>query len=208
MRGAPGNTISHRTSYWVPNHSPQVFVPKVDVVSGVGNDRAAALGPQSARFHDLRRVVSNLGVFDFATPERRMRLASVHPGVTVEEVVKATGFELVIPTDVPETRAPSDAELRADPRAHRPRGPREQGSARVGSDEERDASPPHTTLRSARLPRADRPDRHGLGGDARAHGRGLERGRLRLPRRGDDPAARGRGRDRARAVAHRAARSA
>jgi acyl CoA:acetate/3-ketoacid CoA transferase beta subunit len=111
MRGAPGNTISHRTSYWVPNHSPQVFVQKVDVVSGVGYDRAAALGRQSARFHDLRRVISNLGVFDFATPDQRMRLVSVHPGVTVEQVVKATGFELVIPAQVPETRLPSDAEL-------------------------------------------------------------------------------------------------
>jgi acyl CoA:acetate/3-ketoacid CoA transferase beta subunit len=111
MRGAPGNTISHRTSYWVPSHSPQVFVEKVDVVSGVGYDRAAALGQQSARFHDLRRVISNLGVFDFATPDRRMRLVSVHPGVSVAQVVKATGFELVIPREVPETRLPSDAEL-------------------------------------------------------------------------------------------------
>ena len=111
MRGAPGNTISHRTSYWVPNHSPQSFAPQVDVVSGLGYDRAAKLGKQSARFHDLHRVISNLGVFDFATEGRRMRLASVHPGVTVERVVKATGFELVIPSQVPETRLPSDAEL-------------------------------------------------------------------------------------------------
>ena len=111
MRGAPGNTISHRTSYWVPNHSRQVFVEKVDVVSGLGTDRAAALGKLRSRFHDLRRVVSNLGVFDFATADRRMRLVSVHPGVTVEQVVKATGFELVIPSHVPETRLPTDAEL-------------------------------------------------------------------------------------------------
>jgi acyl CoA:acetate/3-ketoacid CoA transferase beta subunit len=111
MRGAPGNTISHRTSYWVPNHSPQVFVEKVDVVSGLGYDRAAKLGRESARFHDLRRVISNLGVFDFATPDHRMRLASVHPGVTVEQVVKATGFELAIPAQVPETRLPTGAEL-------------------------------------------------------------------------------------------------
>jgi acyl CoA:acetate/3-ketoacid CoA transferase beta subunit len=111
MRGAPGNTISHRTSYWVPNHSRQVFVEQVDVVSGLGHDRAAALGAQSARFHDLRCVVSNLGVFDFATPDHRMRLVSVHPGVAVEQVVKATGFELVVPPRVPETRLPSEAEL-------------------------------------------------------------------------------------------------
>jgi acyl CoA:acetate/3-ketoacid CoA transferase beta subunit len=111
MRGAPGNTICHTTSYWVPSHSRKVFVEKVDVVSGVGYDRAAALGPQSARFHEIRRVVSNLGVFDFATPERTMRLASVHPGVTVDEVVEATGFPLVVAGDVPETRLPSDEEL-------------------------------------------------------------------------------------------------
>jgi acyl CoA:acetate/3-ketoacid CoA transferase beta subunit len=112
MRGAPGNTINHRTSYWVPNHSNRVFVEKVDVVSGVGYDRAAALGERSARFHDIHRVVSNLGVFDFETPDHSMRLASLHPGVTLEEVVENTGFELVVGSDVPETRHPSDEELR------------------------------------------------------------------------------------------------
>lgn len=110
MRGAPGNSIHHKTSYWVPNHSPKVFVEKVDCVSGVGNDRAAELG-SVARFHDLRRVVSNLGVFDFGTPDGSMRLIAVHPGVTVDEVVENTGFALAIDGDVPETRLPSDAEL-------------------------------------------------------------------------------------------------
>jgi len=112
MRGAPGNTINHTTSYWVPGHSDRVFVPKVDVVTGIGYDRAAALGPVSSRFHEIRRVVSNLGVFDFATGDHRMRLASLHPGVSLDEVVENTGFELAIPATVPETRAPSDAELR------------------------------------------------------------------------------------------------
>jgi acyl CoA:acetate/3-ketoacid CoA transferase beta subunit len=126
MRGAPGNTINHPTSYWVPNHGPKVFVGEVDVVSGLGYERAAKLGEQAARFHEIRRVVSNLGVFDFETPERSMRLASVHPGVTVEQVVESTAFELVIEGEVPETRAPSDEELhlireRIDPKALRDR---------------------------------------------------------------------------------------
>jgi len=112
MRGAPGNTISHPTSYWVPNHSAKVFVEKVDVVSGVGYDRAAALGERSSRFHEIRRVVSNLGAFDFETPDHRMRLRSVHAGVSIDEVVESTGFELAIDGDVPETRAPTDDELR------------------------------------------------------------------------------------------------
>ena len=42
FRGAPGNTVCNPTSYWVPNHSPKVFVPTVDVVSGVGYDRPRA----------------------------------------------------------------------------------------------------------------------------------------------------------------------
>jgi acyl CoA:acetate/3-ketoacid CoA transferase beta subunit len=110
-RGAPGNTINDPTSYWVPNHGPRVFVEKVDTVTGIGWDRAAALGP-AARFVDLRRVVSNLGVFDFDTPDRRMRLRSVHPGVDVEDVVEATGFELVVPADVPVSRLPTPEDLR------------------------------------------------------------------------------------------------
>lgn len=112
MRGAPGNTINHTTSYWVPRHSPRTFVEKVDVVSGIGYDRARELGAQAARFHEIRRVVSNLGVFDFETPDHRMRLRSVHPGVRVEDVVAATGFELVIPDHVPESRLPTPEELR------------------------------------------------------------------------------------------------
>jgi len=111
FRGAPGNTINHTTSYFVPNHTPKVFVERVDVVTGVGYDRAAALGPEVARFHEIRFVVSNLGVFDFDTPDHRMRLRSVHPGVSVADVEAATGFELVVPDDVPETRLPTDEEL-------------------------------------------------------------------------------------------------
>jgi acyl CoA:acetate/3-ketoacid CoA transferase beta subunit len=112
MRGAPGNTINHATSYWVPGHSDRVFVEKVDVVTGIGYDRAAALGPAASRFHEIRRVVSNLGVFDFATSDHRMRLASLHPGVTVDEVKRNTAFELVIPGDLSETRSPTEHELR------------------------------------------------------------------------------------------------
>jgi acyl CoA:acetate/3-ketoacid CoA transferase beta subunit len=94
VRGAPGNTINHPTSYWIANHSPKVFVEKVDMVSGVGFDRARAVG-YPARFHDLRRVVTNLAVFDFETKDHRMRVRSVHPGVGIDEVVAATGFVLV-----------------------------------------------------------------------------------------------------------------
>lgn len=111
FRGAPGNTVNDATSYWVPDHSPKVFVERVDVVTGVGWDRAQQAGPAATRYWDLRRVVTNLCVLDFESPERRMRLRSVHPGVTVDDVVAATGFELVIPADVAESRIPTPEEL-------------------------------------------------------------------------------------------------
>jgi acyl CoA:acetate/3-ketoacid CoA transferase beta subunit len=70
--------------------------------------------------------VSNLGVFDFETPERTMRLRSYHPGVRVDEIVAATGFALAVPDDVAETRLPSPEELDLirnvlDPRSERDR---------------------------------------------------------------------------------------
>ncbi len=111
LRGAPGNTINDTTSYWVPRHSPHVFVPAVDVVCGIGYDRAAALGPTASRFHEIRGVVSDLGVFDFATDDHRMRIRSLHPGVTVDQAQEATGFELAVPDEVPETRLPTPDEL-------------------------------------------------------------------------------------------------
>jgi acyl CoA:acetate/3-ketoacid CoA transferase beta subunit len=106
VRGAPVNTLNNPTSY-----SPRVFVEKVDMVCGVGYDRVAE-HPGTARFHRIPRVVSDLGVFDFATPDRSMRLASLHPGVTVEQVREATGFELTIPDEVEPTREPTPEELR------------------------------------------------------------------------------------------------
>jgi acyl CoA:acetate/3-ketoacid CoA transferase beta subunit len=103
VRGAPGNTRCCPTSYWIPRHSPRVFVERVDVVSGIGVDRGAC---------ELRRVVTNLAVLDFGGAGGAMRLVSAHPGVGAEEVVAATGFALGVPAEVPETRTPTDEELR------------------------------------------------------------------------------------------------
>lgn len=117
-RGGPGNTINHRTSYWVPKHSSRVFVEQVDFVSGVGYDRAVGL---SSRFHDVHRIVTNLAVLDFDTADHRMRLRSVHPGVTEQEVIAATGFTLDT-SDVQITRLPTEQELRLLDETIDPRG--------------------------------------------------------------------------------------
>ncbi|MFE7357429.1 CoA-transferase subunit beta [Streptomyces sp. NPDC057543] len=126
VRGAPLNTLNNPTSYWIPRHSARVFVERVDMVCGVGYDRAAAAGPAAARFHRVPDVISNLGVFDFETPDRTMRLRSLHPGVTAEEVAEATGFALTIPDEVPYTRDPTAEELRLIREVIDPKGLRER----------------------------------------------------------------------------------
>ena len=110
-RGAPGNTVNNRTSYWVPKHNTRVFVENVDIVSGVGPARAKAAGPGASKYNDIHRIVTNLGVFDVKGEGDTVRLLSVHPGVTVEEIVEATGFVLEIPAEVPTTREPTLEEL-------------------------------------------------------------------------------------------------
>jgi acyl CoA:acetate/3-ketoacid CoA transferase beta subunit len=110
-RGAPGNTVNNRTSYWVPKHTTRVFVEHVDVVCGVGPKLAKRAGPGAARFNDIHRIVSNLAVFDVKGPGDTLRLLSVHPGVTVEEVREATGCEVHADADTPVTREPTTEEL-------------------------------------------------------------------------------------------------
>ncbi|MEU5694377.1 CoA-transferase [Actinosynnema sp. NPDC020468] len=125
VRGAPGNTVCHPTSYWVPRHSTRVFVPKVDMVSGVGHDRARAAGPGATRYHDLRVVVTDLAVLGFSA-EGRVRVRSVHPGVTVDRVRENTGFPLDVPDDVPETRLPTVEETRLIREVLDPKGLRDR----------------------------------------------------------------------------------
>jgi acyl CoA:acetate/3-ketoacid CoA transferase beta subunit len=110
-RGAPGNTVNNRTSYWVPRHSPRVFVEKVDIVSGVGPKLAKETGPAAARYNDIHRIVSNLAVFDVNGPDDTLRLLSVHPGVTIDEVREASGCDFHAGAETPETRQPTTEEL-------------------------------------------------------------------------------------------------
>lgn len=122
VRGAPGNTINHTTNYWIPRHNKRVFVESVDLVSGVGHDRARQAG---ARFHDVRVVVTDLGVLDFAGPDSTMRLRSVHPGVRPEQVQEQTGFPLAMDA-VTETRLPTGEELELIRHTLDPKNLREQ----------------------------------------------------------------------------------
>ena len=123
VRGAPGNTINHATSYWVGNHSKRVFCDSVDIVSGIGWDRVDPGNP-AFRFTNVFRVVSNLGVFDFGGPGHTMRAVSLHPGVDPDEVATNTSFEVHDLDTAVRTRLATVDELalirqRIDPKALR-----------------------------------------------------------------------------------------
>ena len=110
MRGAPGNLINHATTYWVPNQA-RAFSNSVDVVSGPGYDRVADLAEASRKNFEIRRVVTDLGAYDFESADRTMRVRSLHPGVTLEQAQEASPFPLTVTGDVPESRLPTDEEL-------------------------------------------------------------------------------------------------
>ncbi|MFZ2512634.1 MAG: CoA-transferase [Gordonia sp. (in: high G+C Gram-positive bacteria)] len=110
VRGAPGNTINHPTSYWVPRHSARVFGDSVDIVSGVGFDKVDPANPAYDHLN-IHRVVTDLGVFDFGGPEHTMRALSLHPGVTAEQVAENTGFPIADLATAPVTTAPTDEQL-------------------------------------------------------------------------------------------------
>ncbi|TWH09777.1 acyl CoA:acetate/3-ketoacid CoA transferase beta subunit [Rhodococcus rhodochrous J45] len=125
VRGAPGNTINHATSYWVGKHSSRVFVDTVDIVSGVGYDKVDPENP-AYRFLDIARVVTNLGVFDFGGPGHSFRALSLHPGVESATVAENTSFEVAGLDEAGATREPTAEELRLireviDPKGFRDR---------------------------------------------------------------------------------------
>jgi glutaconate CoA-transferase subunit B len=98
----------------IMRHDAKKFVPKLDFLttpgylSGPGAREAVGL-PRGTGPH---RVITELAVLDFHPVTRRMRILSLHPGVTQEQVQAATGFPLEEPEKISETVPPTEEELR------------------------------------------------------------------------------------------------
>lgn len=117
-------TIVDRVCLYVTEHTPRVLAAELAYVTGLGH------AGEDAWRRDLRVpgggpsvVVTPLAVLDFDGPRRSMRLCELMPGVTVDEVLAGTGFELAVAPDVGEVPAPTADELatlrRLDPLATR-----------------------------------------------------------------------------------------
>ncbi|WP_010324687.1 CoA-transferase subunit beta [Marinobacterium stanieri] len=112
VRGLPGNSINHINSLFVPSHNTRAFVAgEVDMVSGVGYNPARWSKNMRQDLMEIRHIVTNLCVMDFGGPEHAIRVRSLHPGVTFEEVQENTGFELLKAPDMGETAHPTAEQL-------------------------------------------------------------------------------------------------
>ena len=96
---------------YTTRHDVKTFVPSenLDFISGVGfiegkKSDCGGSGPQC--------MITNLAYLDFDEKTKRMRVKSIHPGVDLEEIKSSTGFELIIPTNLKETEAPTIEEIR------------------------------------------------------------------------------------------------
>lgn len=102
----PDHAAHAKRVFAIQKHDRRTFVEKVDYISAAGNkDRSGLPGGGPAL------LFTELAVMDFNPQNGRMRLASVHPGKTVQQVVERTGFALEVPDDVPVTQPPSAEDL-------------------------------------------------------------------------------------------------
>lgn len=108
--GLPFLPVAGRSLLYTMTHNPRTFVERVDFISGPGH-RVAQLDSYPGKGPTL--VVTPLATLDFDPTNHRMRLATVHPGVSEAEVRESTGFELTVSTGVSETTPPSVEELKA-----------------------------------------------------------------------------------------------
>jgi glutaconate CoA-transferase, subunit B len=110
--GLPFLPLAGRVVIYTMSHDVRTFVEKVDFVSGPGY----LSGP--AEWRAKRRsgggpalVVTPLCTLAFDPVSLRARIRKVHPGVGVQDVRDATGFDLEAPADVAETAPPTVREL-------------------------------------------------------------------------------------------------
>ncbi len=112
VRGFPGNSISHKNSMFLPNHSRRTFVEgEVDVVASVGFKKDSWPAGAPDDFVKLGLVVTNLCVFDFNGPDHAAQVLSLHPGVSFDEVQDNTGFPLLKAAGMGQTAVPTEEQL-------------------------------------------------------------------------------------------------
>jgi len=97
----------------IMQHDKRRFIPKVDFITtpgyltGPGTRELAGLPPDTGPY----RVVTDLCTLSFDKQTKHMKLLALNPGITVDDVVENTGFELIISDKIEKKSAPSEREL-------------------------------------------------------------------------------------------------
>jgi glutaconate CoA-transferase subunit B len=108
---ADAMVLVRRPCIYVTEHNPRVFVEQLTFRTGVGHDDDGWRRRSGAPGGGPAVVITPLCVLDFDTADRRARVRSLHPGVTLREVQAETGFELA-PSEPVESPPPTAEELR------------------------------------------------------------------------------------------------
>jgi glutaconate CoA-transferase, subunit B len=94
-------------------HQKRLFVQKCDYISAFGWGHGGTKTREELGLPGggPKYVITPLGIMDFEEETKRMRLKSIHRGVNVDDIVKNTGFELIIPQEIPLTEPPTIEEI-------------------------------------------------------------------------------------------------
>ncbi len=93
--------------------SPRGFVPRVDYVTGVGFLDGGTSRADAGLFdRGPVLVLTDRATFDFEPASKEMRLRTLHPGFTTDDVLGAMGFRPLVPDSVPTTQPPDAETLR------------------------------------------------------------------------------------------------
>jgi glutaconate CoA-transferase subunit B len=95
------------------HHEKKRFVEKVDFITTPGYLQGGDSRERAGlTVGGVYKVITHLGVFGFDEETKRMRVEALHPGANLDEVKERTGFELVVPDNLPNTEPPTEEELR------------------------------------------------------------------------------------------------
>jgi glutaconate CoA-transferase subunit B len=112
--GAPEIASNARETLIIIRQSRRTFVPKLDFMTSVGHlEGGDSRAKSGARGKGPTAVITDLGVLEPDPVTRELTLVALHPGITVEQVKAATGWDLRISPNLAMTREPTGPELAA-----------------------------------------------------------------------------------------------
>ena len=98
----------------VTDMKKRCFVEKVDFITSVGYlDGGDSRIRAGLRPYGPWKIITDKCIFNFANEQKQMQLESLHPGVTLEEVLDEMSFRPLIPEKLAQTEPPTREQVEA-----------------------------------------------------------------------------------------------